>query len=185
MKKITFFALLFTLVACQSPREEKMKLMAPVSFADVEINDDFWTPRLLIHKDVTLPVCIDQIENQTGRIRNFENAAKGAGEHSGIFFDDSDVYKALEGMAYSLQIEPDPELEAKCNEWVDNPEGFDGLQLTEGMEFRMEKLPQKQWWGHEILQITARNGEEELVLIPYFAWDNREAGKMKVWIPFK
>ena len=46
-------------------------------------------------------VCIDQIENQTGRIRNFENAAKGEGEHSGIFFDDSDVYKALEGMAYS------------------------------------------------------------------------------------
>ena len=70
-------------------------------------------------------------------------------------------------------------------EQVDNPDGFDSLQLTEGMEFRMEKLPKKQWWGHEIMQITARNGEEELVLIPYFAWDNREAGKMKVWIPFK
>ena len=33
---------------------------------------------------------------------NFENAARGTGKHSGIFFDDSDVYKALEGIAYSL-----------------------------------------------------------------------------------
>ena len=95
------------------------KALDPVPFSDVRIKDSFWTPRLLIHKDVTLPVCIDQIENQTGRIRNFENAAKGEGEHSGIFFDDSDVYKALEGMAYSLQIEPDPVLEAKCDEWID------------------------------------------------------------------
>ena len=71
-----------------------------------------------------------------------------------------------------------------CMEQVDNPEGFDSLRLTEGMEFRMEKLPKRQWWGHEIMQITARDGEEELVLIPYFAWDNREAGKMKVWIPY-
>ena len=157
MKKITFFALLFTLVACQSPREEKMKLMTPVSFADVEINDDFWTPRLLIHKDVTLPVCIDQIENQTGRIRNFENAAKGKGEHSGIFFDDSDVYKALEGMAYSLQIEPDPELEAKCNEWVDKfyaaqqPDGYLNTYYTlTGLENRWHDMDRHEMYcaGH-------------------------------------
>jgi len=113
----------------QPPRVESLKLMTPVSFSSVEINDAFWTPRLLIHKDVTLPVCIDQIENQTGRIRNFENAAKGEGEHSGIYFDDSDVYKALEGMAYSLQIEPDPELEAKCDEWIDK---FAAAQQSDG-----------------------------------------------------
>ncbi len=55
---------------------------------------------------------------QTGRIRNFENAALKQGTHSGIYFDDSDVYKALEGMAYSLQNNPDPVLEAKCDEWI-------------------------------------------------------------------
>ena len=103
MKHLRLFILglsALTLFSCSSKQEtDNMKLMTPVSFADVKIEDAFWTPRLLIHKDVTLPVCIDQIENQTGRIRNFENAAKGEGEHSGIFFDDSDVYKALEGMA--------------------------------------------------------------------------------------
>ncbi len=128
-RTIALSLLLLSVMACQAPREENMKLMTPVSFSSVEINDAFWTPRLLIHKDVTLPVCIDQIENQTGRIRNFENAAKGEGEHSGIYFDDSDVYKALEGIAYSLQIEPDPELEAKCDEWIDK---FAAAQQSDG-----------------------------------------------------
>lgn len=95
-----------------------MRVISPVDFSDVSIEDSFWLPRLKAHKQVTIPVCIDQIENQTGRMKNFENAAKGEGKHSGIYFDDSDVYKALEGMAYSLQTNPDPELEAKCDEWI-------------------------------------------------------------------
>lgn len=96
-----------------------LKMITPVNFSDVTITDSFWSPRLKSHKDVTIGVCMDQIENQTGRIKNFENAAKGEGQHSGIYFDDSDVYKALEGMAYSLQNAPDPVLEAKCDEWID------------------------------------------------------------------
>lgn len=106
-------------VACTGEKEAAtMKKITPVNFSEVKITDNFWSPRLKSHKDVTLGVCIDQIENQTGRIRNFENAALKQGEHSGIFFDDSDVYKALEGMAYSLQNNPDPALEAKCDEWI-------------------------------------------------------------------
>ena len=115
--------------ACGHKEAANHKLITPVKFSDVTINDGFWSPRLQSHKDVTLKVCIDQIENQTGRIRNFENAAKGLGEHSGIYFDDSDVYKALEGMAYSLQNNPDPELEAKCDEWIDK---FAAAQQEDG-----------------------------------------------------
>jgi Uncharacterized protein conserved in bacteria len=110
-------------------KPEEHKAVQPVNFADVAIEDSFWNPMLSKVKDVTLGVCIDQIENQTGRIRNFENAAKGKGEHSGIFFDDSDVYKALEGMAYSLKNNPDPVLEAKCDEWIDK---FAAAQQSDG-----------------------------------------------------
>ena len=133
------------------------KALDPVPFSDVRIKDSFWTPRLLIHKDVTLPVCIDQIENQTGRIRNFENAAKGEGEHSGIYYDDSDVYKALEGMAYSLQIEPDPVLEAKCDEWIDKfaaaqqPDGYLNTYYTlTGLENRWKNMDKHEMYcaGH-------------------------------------
>ena len=120
-------ALSFT--SCSGETAAPRKLINPVNFSEVSIDDGFWSPRLRSHKEVTLGVCIDQIENQTGRIRNFENAAKREGKHSGIFFDDSDVYKALEGMAYSLQISPDPALEAKCDEWIDK---FAAAQLEDG-----------------------------------------------------
>jgi len=123
-----FLPVLLALAACSAERES-LKPIDPVPFSDVTIRDGFWSPRLDAHKDVTLAVCIDQIENQTGRIRNFENAAKGEGRHSGIFFDDSDVYKALEGMAYSLQNHPDPVLEAKCDEWIDK---FAAAQQPDG-----------------------------------------------------
>lgn len=109
---------LFLLSCGTEDESSQMKMITPVKFSEVKIEDGFWTPRLQSHKDVTMGVCIDQIENQTGRIKNFENAAAKQGEHSGIFFDDSDVYKALEGMAYSLQNIPDPALEAKCDEWI-------------------------------------------------------------------
>ena len=121
--------ILLLLGACSHQIEESMKRMAAVPFSDVKIEDEFWSPRLERHKSVTLPVCIDQIENKTGRICNFENAARREGRHSGIFFDDSDVYKALEGMAYSLQIQPDPVLEAKCDEWIDK---FAAAQQPDG-----------------------------------------------------
>lgn len=112
-------AVVVAAVSCAGEKKTgTMKKITPVNFSEVKIIDNFWSPRLKNHKDVTLGVCIDQIENQTGRIRNFENAALKQGTHSGIYFDDSDVYKALEGMAYSLQNNPDPVLEAKCDEWI-------------------------------------------------------------------
>lgn len=94
------------------------KSIRPVDFSDVLITDSFWAPRLDLHKTATIPICIAQIETETNRILNFENAGRGEGEHKGFFFDDSDVYKALEGLAYSLIQHPDAELEAKCDEWI-------------------------------------------------------------------
>ena len=73
--------------------QDSLKMIRQVDFSHVKITDNFWSPRLDKHVSATLPVCINQIENQTGRMQNFVNAAIGKGEHSGIFFDDSDVYK--------------------------------------------------------------------------------------------
>ena len=109
--------------------EQPFKMIEQVDFSHVKITDNFWSPRLQNHATNTLAVCIDQIENQTGRIRNFENAATGRGKHSGIYFDDSDVYKALEGIAYSLMNHPDPKLEKKADEWIDK---IAAAQLSDG-----------------------------------------------------
>ena len=159
MKRLAFlFAVLSALTACSQKKPVPQRI-TPVGFADVTIDDAFWSPRLQSHKDVTLGVCIDQIENQTGRIRNFENAARGKGAHSGIFFDDSDVYKALEGMAYSLQNHPDPALEAKCDEWIDKfaaaqqPDGYINTFYTlTGLENRWDNMDKHEMYcaGHMI-----------------------------------
>lgn len=153
----------FLLQGCQTSKEDikeqSLKMIEQIDFSHVKINDNFWSPRLSKHVSATLPVCIDQIENQTGRIRNFENAAKGEGEHSGIFFDDSDVYKALEGMAYSLINNPDPELEKKADEWIDKfaaaqqPDGYINTFYTlTGLDKRWTNMDKHEMYcaGHMI-----------------------------------
>lgn len=153
----------FLLQGCQTSKEDikeqPLKMIEQINFSHVKINDNFWSPRLSKHVSATLPVCIDQIENQTGRIRNFENAAKGEGEHSGIFFDDSDVYKALEGMAYSLINNPDPELEKKADEWIDKfaaaqqPDGYINTFYTlTGLDKRWTNMDKHEMYcaGHMI-----------------------------------
>ena len=153
----------FLLQGCQTSKEDikeqPLKMIEQIDFSHVKINDNFWSPRLSKHVSATLPVCIDQIENQTGRIRNFENAAKGEGEHSGIFFDDSDVYKALEGMAYRLINNPDPELEKKADEWIDKfaaaqqPDGYINTFYTlTGLDKRWTNMDKHEMYcaGHMI-----------------------------------
>jgi len=153
----------FLLQGCQTSKEDikeqPLKMIEQIDFSHVKINDNFWSPRLSKHVSATLPVCIDQIENQTGRIRNFENAAKGEGEHSGIFFDDSDVYKALEGMAYSLINNPDPEPEKKADEWIDKfaaaqqPDGYINTFYTlTGLDKRWTNMDKHEMYcaGHMI-----------------------------------
>ena len=100
----------------QSPLQQ----VEPVSFSQVNITDNFWKPKIDKVATKTLAACIYQTEVATPRIRNFEKVARNKGEeHEGIFYDDSDVYKALEAMAYSLKTHPSAEMEKKCDEWID------------------------------------------------------------------
>lgn len=94
--------------------------LEPVNFSQVTITDSFWKPTLDKVATTTLQSCIYQTEVKTPRIRNFEKVARNKNErHEGIFYDDSDVFKALEAIAYSLKNHPDPELEKKADEWID------------------------------------------------------------------
>jgi len=102
-----------------------------VNFSQVNITDNFWKPKIDKVATVTMKACIYQTEINTPRIRNFEKVARNKGEKfEGIYYDDSDVYKALEAMAYALKTHPDPLLEAKADEWIDKvaaaqlPDGY-------------------------------------------------------------
>jgi DUF1680 family protein len=84
----------------------------PVPFTAVKIDDAFWSPRLATNRTVTLPHDFDKCE-KTGRVANFAVAGGLAeGQFQGRYgFNDSDVYKVVEGASYSLKLHPDPELE--------------------------------------------------------------------------
>ena len=84
----------------------------PVPFTAVKLTDNFWAPRIRKNASVTIPIAFGYCES-TGRVRNFEIAA---GLDTGVFqtiypFDDSDVFKIIEGASFSLQSFPDPGLE--------------------------------------------------------------------------
>ncbi len=91
----------------------------PVPFTDVKISDKFWEPRLVTNRDVTITYDFAKCE-ETGRIANFDVAAgRIEGKFRGHFgFNDSDVFKVIEGASYSLALYPDAELEKYIDELV-------------------------------------------------------------------
>jgi DUF1680 family protein len=113
----------------------------PVPFNEVQVRDGFWTPRLETNRAVTIPYCFEKCE-ETGRIRNFEKAAGlKRGKHEGIFFDDSDVYKVMEGAAYSLQVHP----EAMMRMYLDKLIAImAGAQWEDGYLYTFYSVPQRQ-----------------------------------------
>jgi uncharacterized protein len=89
-----------------------------IPFTDVRFEDTFWKKRLETNRDTTIPINFKRCE-ETGRIDNFVKAAgKMAGPHTGLFFNDSDVFKVIEGASYSLALYPDKRLESYLDDLI-------------------------------------------------------------------
>ena len=84
----------------------------PVPFTSVKVTDVFWGQRLKASREVTIPLAFSKCE-ETGRYENFVKAAHPSDEYKveGFSFDDTDVYKTIEGASYLLQTYPDKKLE--------------------------------------------------------------------------
>ena len=85
----------------------------PVPFTDVKVqNNSFWGQRLDASRKVTVPLAFSKCE-ETGRYENFVKAAHPSKDYKveGFSFDDTDVYKTIEGASYLLQTYPDKKLE--------------------------------------------------------------------------
>jgi hypothetical protein len=84
----------------------------PVPFTSVKVTDNFWGQRLKASREVTVPLAFSKCE-ETGRYENFIRAAHPCDTFKvgGFSFDDTDVYKTIEGASYILQTYPDPKLE--------------------------------------------------------------------------
>ncbi|MCC7389566.1 MAG: glycoside hydrolase family 127 protein [Phycisphaerales bacterium] len=128
--------------------------ITPVPFTAVRIEDAFWTPRLDTNREVTVWYDFKQCE-ETGRIRNFEVAGGLVeGEFEGIFYNDSDVYKVIEGAAYSLATSPDPTLDAYLDGLIakigaaQEPDGYLYTQRTIQGEAITAKNAGKTRWSY-------------------------------------
>ncbi len=102
----------------QTTRPKRDYPVQPVPFTAVRLDDAFWSPRIEVNRTATIPVAFDQCE-RTNRVDLFVRAAQVLkGEEPanrnppGYPFDDSDVYKVIEGASYAISVHPDPKLDA-------------------------------------------------------------------------
>ena len=118
-----------------------------ITFNKVHLNDNFWLPKIEINRTETIPWSFHQ-SKITGRIKNFEQAAARSGKLCGAYvFDDSDVYKIIEGASYSLQIKYDK----KLDDYLDSLIAVIGAaQEPDGYLFTTRTMgDQHEWMGTE------------------------------------
>lgn len=117
MQKALLLIIAFFL-ACSSQQKRDYPI-TPVAFTQVKITGSFWKQRMETNRQVTIPMAFKKCE-ETGRIANFEIAGglKEGEFQSGRHYDDSDVYKIIEGASYSLATFPDEKLDAYLDDLI-------------------------------------------------------------------
>lgn len=139
--------------------------IAPVPFTAVHVQDHFWAPRIRTNHDVTIPIAIQKCR-ETGRIKNFKIAGKlEKGSFCSLYpFDDSDIYKIIEGASFTLQTTPDENLSRSVDTLIyyislaQEPDGYlytnrtiDSLHMHEWVgKKRWEKDPEL---SHELYNL--------------------------------
>ena len=117
MSKSLLTALALGLAASATAQRSDYPIQAVV-FTKVKLADNFWLPRLKTNTEVTIPASFERCE-ATNRVKNFEMAAAKSGKFATTFpFDDTDIYKTIEGASYSLSLYPDKKLESYIDELI-------------------------------------------------------------------
>lgn len=106
-----------------------------VDFTSVKIAPaSFWGQRLKACREVTIPLAFSKCKSE-GRYENFVKAAHPSdtydvGSFMGFPFDDTDVYKTIEGASFLLQTYPDKKLKQYIDSVLDvvaaaqEPDGY-------------------------------------------------------------
>src|SRR5579884_2585190 len=130
MRRFFLFGCLLALAGASMVSAIHADSLTSLPFQEVRIKDDFWSKRIRTNRTATIEANLHQCEI-TGRIRNFAIAGKlEKGKHKGLLYDDSDVYKVIEGIAYTLSDQSDAELEKRTDAIIDKiaaaqqPDGY-------------------------------------------------------------
>ncbi len=167
----TIFPLLAGLFAAVSLQAQPASVPAsggypidPVPFTSVKVTpDSFWGQRLKASREVTIPLAFSKCESE-GRYENFVKAEKQMHspvnlgyEVKGYSFDDTDVYKTIEGASYVLQTYPDKKLEAYIDSVLvivaaaQEPDGYLYTARTMNPEHPHEWAGDRRWVKDEEL----------------------------------
>ena len=120
---VYFFMFSLLIVSCQTNQDPTTRPTSsteladypiqPVDIRQVKLTDNFWLPIIERVQQKTIAYAIQKCEEE-GRLDNFLIAGgKKEGTVRGAMpFDDTDVYKIIEGASNSLISSPNPQLEA-------------------------------------------------------------------------
>ena len=112
MISISLAALALTGIPAQLPKYD------PVPFTDVHIKDRFWQPRQEVNRTATIEHSFKMLDD-AGNYLVMRLAADGKRTgYKGLIFTDSDLYKVLEGVSYTLATHPNPQLDKKTDELI-------------------------------------------------------------------
>ena len=131
---------------------------SPAAMTDVTVTGGFWFGRIETNRAVTVWSDLKRCE-ETGRIENFRLAGeRREGGFRGIPYDDSDVFKVIEGAAYVLATHPDKTLEGKIDAVIadiakaQEPDGYLYTARTLGMDkvegFKSRRMMGATRWGN-------------------------------------
>ena len=132
--------------------------ITPVPFTSVKVTDAFWGQRLKASREVTIPLAFSKCE-ETGRYKNFVNAAHPSDtiKVKGFSFDDTDVYKTIEGASYSMQTFPNKKLDKYIDSVLtivaaaQEPDGYLYTARTMNPKHPHEWSGTKRWEKEEVL----------------------------------
>ncbi len=93
--------------------------LSPLPIQQVVVQDDFWSPKFSVWREVTIPDCLAKFEKD-GALTNFDKIRDGkGGEHGGPPWYDGLIYEMIRGCADFLAAKPDPQLEARLDGYID------------------------------------------------------------------
>ncbi|MFB9843070.1 glycoside hydrolase family 127 protein [Mucilaginibacter ginsenosidivorans] len=130
----------------------------PVPFTHVHVNDNFWEPKMEVNASVTIPYVLAQCRAH-GRVDNFLRAAKlESGDKLSDFpFDDTDIYKVIEGASYAMQVKKNPALERSIDTLIgiigaaQEKDGYLYTFRTVNAKKPHEWIGSKRWENVEVL----------------------------------
>lgn len=131
------------------PSRSRLK---PLGLDEVKITGGFWGHKQHVNSTATLAHCHDWIE-RSGWVDNFRSATAGSGEHHGMPFADSEIYKLMEALAWDATTRNDGDAEARfeiLTQAVANAQQPDGYLHTAFGGPEQEPRYSDLEWGHEL-----------------------------------